>query len=159
MKKNIYYLIAIALFFSSCVTVEPVKLPKPFTDVSMIDYSSLTKKGIYVTESNSVSFDYEAVGSIFVEAMGGWSSKNELVERAAYKGDDTYYSSSSSSKKGKLKKKDVYFPPKLEDAFTILTKKLQEQNADGIINLKISFSSVSGLQREKIVITGMAIRR
>lgn len=63
MKKILSFGMLIALL-SSCISLEQVTV----TDV--VDYSAFTKKGIFVTESNSVNFDYEPVGSIISVSRG-----------------------------------------------------------------------------------------
>lgn len=47
-------------------------LPEPESRIGVIDYTPLIKAGIFVTESNSVNFDYTAVGSIVATEKGGW---------------------------------------------------------------------------------------
>lgn len=50
--------------------------PKPESRIGVIDYTPLIKAGIFVTESNSVNFDYTAVGSIIATEKGGWVGGN-----------------------------------------------------------------------------------
>lgn len=66
MNKTIYALL-LTLIFSACGS-----LPVPESRVGVIDYTPLLKAGIYVTESNSVNFDYTAIGSIVATEKGGW---------------------------------------------------------------------------------------
>lgn len=66
MKQLVYGLLLI-IIFSSCGS-----LPVPESRVGVIDYTPLIKAGIYVTESNSVNFDYTAIGSIVATEKGGW---------------------------------------------------------------------------------------
>lgn len=66
MKQLVYGLLLI-IIFSSCGS-----LPVPESRVRVIDYTPLIKAGIYVTESNSVNFDYTAIGSIVATEKGGW---------------------------------------------------------------------------------------
>lgn len=61
----------VLLLITSCTTIEQVRVA-PKTNSSMLDYSQLTSKGVFVTESNSVSFDYETVGSIMVITTDGY---------------------------------------------------------------------------------------
>lgn len=89
----------------SCVSLEQVTV----TDV--IDYSRFTKNGIFVTESNSVNFNYEPVGSVISVSRG--AVDNSFV---SYRVD-------------------------MDKAFSEVGKKLKELNADGLINLKISNTS------------------
>lgn len=70
MKKALL-LFFCAIILSSCA----IYLPAPKSIIGMVDYSGLINRGIFVTESNSVSFEYEPVGSIYVEEVGGWIHK------------------------------------------------------------------------------------
>lgn len=74
MKKLLSPFLFVAIILSSCGT-----LPKPQSNVGTIDYTPLIKEGIYITESNSVNFDYTAVGSVIATEKGGWV--NETVKR------------------------------------------------------------------------------
>lgn len=60
-------LLCITIYLQSCGT-----LPAPQSNVGTIDYTPLIKEGIYITESNSVNFDYTAVGSVIATEKGGW---------------------------------------------------------------------------------------
>ena len=69
MRK--YLLLALlAISLSSCMT--HLENPKPSAYAGIFDYSPLTSKGVFVTESNSVSFDYETIGSLYAQSRGGW---------------------------------------------------------------------------------------
>ena len=63
MKKSVLFLTLVALL-SSCVSLEQVTV----TDV--VDYSVFARRGIFVTESNSVNFDYKPLGSIVSTTRG-----------------------------------------------------------------------------------------
>lgn len=66
MNKTICSILLI-LALASCGS-----LPEPESRIGVIDYTPLIKAGIFVTESNSVNFDYTAVGSIVATEKGGW---------------------------------------------------------------------------------------
>lgn len=66
MNKTICGLLLI-LLLGACGS-----LPEPESRIGVIDYTPLIKAGIFVTESNSVNFDYTAVGSIVATEKGGW---------------------------------------------------------------------------------------
>lgn len=72
MKKFLLLMI-MAVCLSSCMT--QVELPKPSAYAGIFDYYPLTSKGVFVTESNSVSFDYETIGSLYAQSRGGWINK------------------------------------------------------------------------------------
>ena len=116
MKKYLL-LMLMAIGLASCVTVEQV------THTNIIDYSRFTKNGIFVTESNTVNFDYEPLGSVVATSRGPVASY--LVAMTV----------------------------DMDKAFSDIGKKLKEINADGLINLKITnyadkyyyFTTVSGM--------------
>ncbi len=143
MKKLLTFASA-ALLLVSCASVQ---MPAPRSYVSVIDYSALTGEGFFVTESNSVSFNYEPIGSIMVEEVGGWGK----IQPKDVGKDDAY-----SSRSGK----NVYLYPEMSDAFGTLKKQLAEMGANGIINLKVTTNYSQELNATtSIVLTGMAIRR
>lgn len=152
MKKG-FLLASIVVLMSSCTTLN---LPKPYTKIRMVDYSWLTEQGIFVTESNSVSFDYLAVGSISVESSSGYepTSKNKNVT-AIENGDGIYttYLTDTWSKRAKFE----YYPVSLEDMFGELNRELKEKGANGIVNFKIDYDRIK--DRNIVRITGMAIRK
>lgn len=147
--KKILLLSFCTIALSSCATY----LPAPKSVIGMIDYSGLTNRGIFVTESNSVSFDYEPIGSIYVEEVGGWIRKDGKPNFVDSK--DDYYVGSSSKK--------VYQAPDIQAVYVKLSNKLKDVNANGLINLKIistsEFDQLSKTTVGKIVITGMAINK
>lgn len=69
MKNSILLIVTLFILVSSCVT-----LPQPSFEIGVIDYSPLLNNGIFVTESNSVNFDYTALGSVIAIEKGGWNN-------------------------------------------------------------------------------------
>lgn len=69
----IFTLVILNLNLVSCVTLPPP--PASYAFAGIFDYSPLTSKGVFVTESNSVSFDYETIGSLYAISDGGWINK------------------------------------------------------------------------------------
>lgn len=150
MKKILIPILTLLLLASCSV----YKYCPPRTFVGLIDYRSLTEQGIYITESNSVNFDYVAIGSVYVEKRGGWIRKNDKPKPLSAK--DDYYIASKSSKY-------EYTSPDLYSALDDLKKEIKELNANGVINLKITLSEVedkfSQLPVEKITVSGMVIKK
>lgn len=58
-------LLTIVVSMSSCFPLEQM------TVTEIKDYSSLTDKGIFVTEANSVNFDYTPIGSVVSTTLSG----------------------------------------------------------------------------------------
>lgn len=155
MKKVLLLLILCATIFSSCAV-----LPTPISVVNVIDYSVFTQKGIFATESNSVNFDYEAIGSVLSEEIDGWVKKSSLKNegkqpRKIYQ--DEYYGDSQSVSFGKR----VFVPADLNNALQNFAVQLKKMRANGVINLKISYIKVpyGKTSLNSIVVTGMAIKK
>ena len=158
MKKCLL-LITSVLVFASCATTQK---PAPFTPVSMLDYSLLTERGIFVTESNSVGFDYETIGSVLIQGYGGYVKHNDKKgkrERIVTQDDYYIHDEGFPITKGKYQ----YIEPSLVDAMITLGDYLKDVGANGIINIKVTVMpediNDDTNNKDKIVITGMAIRR
>lgn len=149
--KKIFLIIESTLLLVSCA---PVYQLAPRSYIGIIGYSPLTEKGIYVTESNSVSFDYKAIGSVYAEEIGGWVRKDGKPESSDPK--EAYYLISSGKKK-------IYVQPDINAIFKKLVDQLKQSGANGIVNLKIESTTeqdfVSKLSYDKIIVTGMAIKK
>lgn len=148
--------IIVLLLLPLCVSCMSVKF-KSFEAVEFWDYSTLTEKGFFVTESNSVSFEYTAVGSVYIEIRAGEDkSQTKYVNKEARLDSDIYRPSKE--------KVIVYTSATITDALNKLSNQLTNVGANGIINLKIT--QVSSMQVSNdtyygpgYIITGMAIRR
>lgn len=126
MKIKVIIISLCCLLVSSCETVNI-----PQVTVTVIrDYTPMTDKGIFVTESNSVDFDYVPLGSVVSVTSGAYSSS--VDKGVKYENVD------------------------LEKAFEEISKMLVVMDANGLINLKIE-SSFDNLIHY-ITVTGMAIR-
>lgn len=146
--KKYFYLLMLAVLLASCSIVN---VPAPKQYAATIDYAYLSQKGIFVTESNSVNFDYEPLGSIYVECTGGW------VKKKYKEGDvmqDIYMANPSSVE---------YLPATIDDAYQMVLSEVKKLRANGVINLKIStvseYLSTYKVTVNKIIITGMCIRK
>ena len=71
--RKILMLLLFSISLTSCMT--QIELPKPSAYAGIFDYSPLTSKGVFVTESNSVGFEYETIGSLYAQSRGGWINK------------------------------------------------------------------------------------
>ena len=126
MNSKIIFLALYCLLVSSC---ETVNIPQS-TVTLIMDYTPMTDKGIFVTESNSVDFDYVPLGSVVSVTNGAYRSSVETGTK--YENVD------------------------LEKAFEEISKMLVVMDANGLINLKIE-SSFDDLMHY-MTVTGMAIR-
>lgn len=129
----IHYMNGKIIFFALCCVLvsscETVHIPQSTVTV-IRDYTPMTDKGIFVTESNSVDFDYVPLGSVVSVTNGAYRSSVETGTK--YENVD------------------------LEKAFEEISKMLVVMDANGLINLKIE-SSFDDLMHY-MTVTGMAIR-
>ena len=148
MKKLLLFIIP-ALMLTGC-------FPKyeAIRRASILDYTEFTSKGFFVTESNSVSFDYDAIGSVIGENYGGY----EVLYKKDQMGDDTY------SRLTEIKVKyGKYLPAKADVALREMILKAMEKGANGVINVRINgssrFTASADTTYYGYIATGMAIRK
>lgn len=128
MRLNTILIILCFLFISSCETVH---IPQ-VTVTELRDYTPMTDKGIFVTESNSVDFEYMPLGSVVSVTYAEYNhTPGDLLKNGYEKID-------------------------LKKAFEEISDKLVDSGANGLINLDISFTYI-GNQR-CMTVSGMAIR-
>jgi hypothetical protein len=118
----------------------------------VLDYEKYSKQGFFITESNSVSFDYTPIGSVVVRVFSGYVNEGtEYVKK--FKSNGTY-TENPTIRAGEWKDCD------LNDAFTQLYKEAISKGANGVINLKYEFSpSFSDYTPDRWIITGQLIRK
>jgi hypothetical protein len=104
--KKIILCATVLLLFSGCITYRYVEL------TSVIDYSKYTKDGFFLSESNSVNFEYEAFGSVSAVILSG-------------KKFGVGYKVANS-----------------DDAVRAVYEKAKSLGVDGLINLKFDYSTV-----------------
>ena len=160
--KKLYYILLIASF-SSCSII-----PKTLYvgSVSIVDYTPYSDKGFFITESNSVSFEYTPVSSVMAVFRSGYASTevvNTENKQPKSKHSDDVYSGQSASKR--IKTGD-FIESTPQSVLEELYRKSVEIGANGIINLKISSFTEGGIDNLGKPITligytasGMAIKR
>ncbi|MBF0577700.1 hypothetical protein [Dysgonomonas sp. GY617] len=72
MKKLIFPIIAMCLMFS-CT-------PKVYMNSYSVDLSKHYASGMFITESNSVAFDYEPIGLVGIEGGGKEYKESKVVK-------------------------------------------------------------------------------
>ncbi len=134
-----------AISFTGCGTIKV-----PYRVLShAVDYGRYYDENFFISESNSVSFEYEPAGTILVSIQPGYEV---LGERNGY----TQY--------GKDRKLVSEY-----DVLDQVKQECEQIGANGIINLKISYGNMAtslsqwdGTTTESattITVTGMAIKR
>lgn len=136
---------------SSCAVVrKPTSL-----SITVINYSKYSDDGFFITESNSVSFDYKAIGSLISSYQSGFEvKKNESVgtpKKTKWYDDPVEVPKTTN----------VFIGATPEKAVDELVRKAKEIGANGVINLKVDLvtSSPVGSPYYSYQATGMAIKK
>ena len=146
--KKILLLAVAALAMTSCSKI-------PYTStVTVIDYSYFTKKGFFITEAPSVSFDYEPVGSIMVRVESGHevTKEEKKVSKSILGGEIETY----TTKFGKYKVATI------DDALDFIYEESTKVGANGLINVKITPLSTYLSGQTYVtgyIVSGMAIKK
>lgn len=117
-----------------------------------LDYQEAGQGKVFLTESNSVSFDYEPLGSILVKEISGVSKKLVAVSNKERRPDDLYGPGPAS------KTVEEYTFATGQRAINYAVQQAIELGADGIINLRVEAVNPPK-EPFTIVVTGMAIKR
>jgi len=142
MKKLLLILFAACL--ASCSTYGPV--------VNFVDYSTYNEQGVFLTESNSVSFEYEPVGSVNVLLYSGYAKQDPAKQtslkqqgvdpRAMVVGSPSVYRSATA-----------------QEALKIAVDQAQKNGANAIINLSYEFIPSGKNSPAGWFVSGMAVRK
>jgi uncharacterized protein YbjQ (UPF0145 family) len=149
MKKIISFCVVL-LLVTSCTTYKI-----PYRRYSgTIDFSAYAQKGFFITESNSVSFSYEPLGSITAVVSSGY----EVLNSEKLKSSDDVYGSFQKIKYGKM------IDASVNDALDELYNSARSLGADGIINFRsdyipATFQKGVLVSPDSYIVSGMAIRR
>lgn len=133
-----------ALFLSSCVSSIQY-LSSEY--LSVFDYWYLQQRGMFVSESNSVNFAYEPIGSVVIEVRsGGTQSINILSGKASGQSLNTIQQNAR------------------EEIIIRLYEELKSLEANGIINVKVNILTPVPAGKDIYYgpgysITGMAIQK
>ena len=159
MKRLIFIAVTITLLHGCMI---------PYVVISSsIDYKKYSDAGFFITESNSVNFEYDPISSVYSFANSGYIKGNS--KSPINKNDDLYgnYEDRSdldkSERKSRKEVRNKFISASPEDALHGLYVRAVESGADGIINLKIQ-PVLSGFKYMSKPIynytaTGMAIKR
>ena len=148
MKKLLLLIIPVLMLTGCYAKYEAVK------NAYILDYTEFTSKGFFITESNSVNFEYDALGSAAGVSYDGY----EVIYKKDQMSDDTYTRLTDIKVKyGK------FIASKPIDALRELCIKVIEEGGNGVINVKIESTSrnIPGTSNSTYgyIATGMAIRK
>ncbi len=153
MKKSFIISLLAASLITSCSVVK-----RPYIQESAIlDYTTYTSKGFFISESNSVSFNYKAIGSVSAKVESGYVIKG--VKEKAVPSDDIYKGNVSTTSKVKY---GGFKMANQNDALKEICERAMEEGGNGIINLNIEpiiSTNQYGTSVTGYFITGMAIRK
>lgn len=150
MKYKLLFLITIVptVLFSSCA-------PKVLytSNVGFVDYSSYQNEGIFLSESNSVNFEYDAIGSVTAVVFSGEAvlSQTQHVDKDEMYGEYTT-----------VKNKMGWKTARPEDALNEAVTQVKSRGGNGLINIKITPTTemtASKVVRSGFLVSGMVIKR
>jgi uncharacterized protein YbjQ (UPF0145 family) len=148
LKKIV--LLATSCFMFSCSYLRPPAILLS----NSLDYSEYQKDGFFITESNSVNFSYNPIGSVSGLNVAGYKIK---ATSAKVYSDDVFRTENKSS----IQTTSEFIPATQTAVLAEMVKKAKEIGANSIINLNIKYfshsdgkTSTSGYEG-----TGMAVKK
>ncbi|TZF84057.1 heavy metal-binding domain-containing protein [Pedobacter sp. BS3] len=145
--KNLIYTSILLLLLSSC-TVKQMA-----SSIITVDYRPYSQSGFFITESNSVNFEYTPLSNVQSYISTGY--EKEKGDEIPKKEIDNVY---GNRYEGKIK----VISATAQKAVDLLVDNAKSQGANAIINLKITpiYSTSSGFSFiQGYSASGMAIKR
>jgi hypothetical protein len=148
MKKVPIYLFAIVMLaMASCKSMLQQFTQKTY----VLDYSKASKQGVFLTEANSVSFEYTPIASIVVTSTDGMA---KVAKATKSYGDDSYGGSDT-----KISYKDEWQVATYEQTLDRAVQSCIDLGGDGIINITFNLNHDSQGGVTGNTLRGMVIRR
>ncbi|MDE6229436.1 MAG: hypothetical protein K2M40_06585 [Muribaculaceae bacterium] len=147
MKKSfIIAAIAAALLTSCAPKVQYV------ASSSYINYQTYAEQGVFITESNSVNFEYTPLGSVSAVVFPGYV---KAIRPSQYRYVDFNGNPQLTEEYNKWQSADV------TDAIALAVEKAKQQGGNGIINFQVRPTSESDGKtvRHGFIVTGMVISK
>lgn len=159
MKKLLLTVCAVmALTLCSCLSTFK-------NTVYFTDYRPVAQNGFFVTEANTVPFDYDPIGSMTLKQYNGIENQNEVnnekeskVKKEVTGYDDVYMDKLPEKTAKPEKKKSKYKYATAESALEAFAEVAKNKGANGVIGLRIQFISYKD-SKEGIEVSGMLIHR
>lgn len=156
--KKLFIATILAIGLSSCSQVL-LRQPEVLTS-SFIDYSKYTNAGFFITEANSVSFEYKTLGNVTGINLSGYQQEKNVTNSSTEKQKDDVYTN-TSNKPYRITNK--YINATKEKALEELVLRAKSLGANGVINLKFeTFSQTSqqgAFELKGYSVSGLAIKR
>lgn len=129
--RKFLFISAMALLLSACAVPK-----RAYTSYSTsFDFTEFTNDGFFITESNSVSFDYDPIGSISGVVTSGYEVLGKDKQRESKMKDDVYY----QEKNEKVRYGEYKYADFRNVLFEIV-ESAKKLGANGIINLDVVYS-------------------
>jgi hypothetical protein len=147
---NLYIAIIIAILFSSCSSFTEV-LPRHKFESGFLDYSKYSSEGFFITESNTVPFNYVPIGSLSVSEHSG--TVYETLKVRTKDGTKLYEVDEENPSIKRRVTKPYRKEISIESALEAFVNKARTVGANGVINLRFHYGD------DQIIISGMIINR
>lgn len=122
--------------------------------VGLLDYSAVP--GMFITESNSVSFEYQPVGSILVMEISGDAKKEKKKTKEL---DDIYGDGQDHSGEIYYVSAGNWRYANMQSALNYAAERAKELGGNGIINLRTDVLLDEHNHIDKAIVRGMVIKR
>ncbi|WP_289763767.1 hypothetical protein [uncultured Duncaniella sp.] len=154
MKKSLLYslfLIPVVAVLSSCQSNN--FMPMLSHQTYYLDYKEAGQGKVFITEANSVSFEYEPLGSILIVEYPGYVKVSDPSGEVQEEKKKLFAANLYNNKESNFK----FQPASIQSAMNYAVEKALALGGDGIINLK--FSSDFNATTNVVQISGMVIKR
>lgn len=148
MKKTVLFMMALLLVsLTSCKSLLPQFTQKTY----VLDYSKASRQGVFLSEANSVSFEYAPVASIVVTSSDGMA---KVAKTSKNYGDESYGGPDT-----KISYKDEWQVATYEQTLDRAVQSCLDLGGDGIINITFNLNYDSQGAVTGNTLRGMVIRR
>ncbi|WP_289862893.1 hypothetical protein [uncultured Duncaniella sp.] len=150
MKKVALCILSAALL--SLVSCKPVMLSH---QTYYLDYQEAGQGKVFITEANSVSFEYEPLGSILIVEYPGFVKVTAPSGEVSNEKKKLFAADLYNNKYSNLR----YDNASTQSAINYAVEKVLALGGDGIINLRFSSYFDKSAQKQVVQISGMVIKR
>ena len=145
--KKLLLMAVMAVRFMGCSII-----PRYQLNSYTVDYSKYNKYNFFITESNSVNFEYTSIGSIVTESVTGkmYKDGSDIPNQVEDYGFDAFTALKYAS---------------IDDAFQKLYEESVKKGANGVINVKMEFHNSyqdpisKTVYMSRWIVTGMMIKK
>jgi len=152
--KKLFFL----LMLSCTVSIAVAQNALASKEITVFNLSTYYERGLFITESNSVNFDYKPIALLQCVLKDGYSHKKDRTvsarpDKNIRKKDDGTLALARRPQKGKDPEPELY-KYSIYDALDEFEIQCKELKADVIFNLKVQY-----LSEDEFLVTGMAVKR